>query len=242
MDTIPTYVSVCQEWETVAEQTRRRAEAKQETREALITAALAEFSEHGIDAPSLDAICARAGYTRGAFYVHFRDRADLLVAVVEQAMRAFIDTVIARGGEGHDLERTIARFADAAAASLAGPAAPGAASARPLASPGLPLPANVPFARVLEGIMRDPRLRAGFTSLLTAAIARLADVTRQDQEEGVVRADVDPAQVGAVLSLVALGVMVALDVGLPLAPDALRDTVLRLLAPPDAGTNTDSGS
>ena len=61
----------------MAEPTRRRRETKQETREALISAALAEFAEHGFDAPSLDAICARAGYTRGAFYVHFRDRSDL---------------------------------------------------------------------------------------------------------------------------------------------------------------------
>lgn len=206
-------------------QIRRRAEAKQETREALIAAALAEFAEHGIDAPSLDAICARAGYTRGAFYVHFRDRADLLVAVVEHAMTAFIDTVIASGGEGHDLERTVARFADAAAATMTGSGATAAA-------PALPLPSSVPFARVLEGVMRDPQLRAGFTTLLTGAIARLADVTRQDQTEGVVRSDVDPAQVGGVLALLALGVMVALDVGLPLAPAALRDTVLRLLARP----------
>jgi AcrR family transcriptional regulator len=215
--------------ENMVEPVRRRAEAKQETREALIAAALAEFAEHGIDAPSLDAICARAGYTRGAFYVHFRDRADLLVAVVEHAMTAFIDTVIASGGAGHDLERTIARFADAAGARIGGRDSAEA--------PTLPLPSSVPFARVLEGIMRDPRLRSGFTTLLTGAIARLADVTRQDQGEGVVRADVDPAQVGGILALVALGVMVALDVGLPLAPDGLRDTVLRLLAP-----STGSGS
>src|SRR4249920_604423 len=94
--------------------------AKQETREALIRAGMAAFTEKGVDLPSLDAICARAGYTRGAFYVHFRDRADLLVAVVEHAMTAFMDTVIATGGAGHDLERTIDRFAAAVAGSMAG--------------------------------------------------------------------------------------------------------------------------
>src|SRR6185436_7358643 len=136
------YDAVCQEWKIVVEQPRRRSEAKQETREALIAAALAEFAEHGLDAPSLDAICARAGYTRGAFYVHFRDRADLLVAVVEHAMTVFMDAVIATGGEGHDLERTIDRFAGAVAGAIGG----GAASTQ------LPLPAGVSFARVLEGV------------------------------------------------------------------------------------------
>ena len=208
----------------MVEQPRRRSEAKQETREALIAAALAEFAEHGLDAPSLDAICARAGYTRGAFYVHFRDRADLLVAVVEHAMTVFMDAVIASGGEGHDLERTIDRFAAAVAGSI------GAGASRERTS--LPLPAGVSFARVLEGVTRDPRLKAGFTALLAGATARLAAITSAGQDADAIRKDVDATQTGAVLVLVALGIMVALDVGLPLAPDALRDTVLRLLAKP----------
>jgi AcrR family transcriptional regulator len=208
----------------VSEASNRRAESKQVTREALIAAALAEFAEHGLDAPSLDAICARAGYTRGAFYVHFRDRADLLVAVVEHAMTVFMDAVIATGGEGHDLERTIDRFAAAVAGTIAGGGE----------RPALPLPSGVPFARVLEGVTRDPRLRAGFTTLLAGAAARLAAVTTAGQEAGAIRGDVEPPQIGGLLVLVALGVMVALDVGLPLAPATLRDTVLRLLASPTA--------
>jgi AcrR family transcriptional regulator len=208
--------------EIVSESPNRRAESKQVTRDALIVAALAEFAEHGLDAPSLDAICARAGYTRGAFYVHFRDRADLLVAVVEHAMTAFMDAVIATGGEGHDLERTIDRFAAAVAASMAG----GKAGDRP----ALPLPSNVPFARVLEGVTRDPRLRAGFTTLLAGAAARVAAIASEGQDAKAIRDDVEPAQIGNLLVLVALGAIVALDVGLPLAPDALRDTVLELLA------------
>jgi TetR/AcrR family transcriptional regulator, transcriptional repressor for nem operon len=206
----------------VAERTRRRRETKQETREALIAAALMEFAEHGLDAPSLDAICARAGYTRGAFYVHFRDRADLLFAVVEHAMTVFMDAVIATGGEGHDLERTIDRFAAAVASTLAGE---GAGS-----KPGLPLPAGVSFARVLEGVTRDPRLRAGFTALLAGAAQRLAAITSAGQEVKAVRGDVAPPAVGSLLVLVALGIMVALDVGLPLAPAELRATVLRVLS------------
>ena len=191
---------------------RSRADAKQETREALIAAALAEIAEHGLDAPSLDAICARAGYTRGAFYVHFKDRADLLAAVVEHAMTVFMDAVIASGGEGHDLERTIDRFATA------------------VADAALPLPAGVPFARVLEAVTRDPKLKAGFTTLLAGAAARLAAIATEGQRADAIRADVDPLQVGSVLVLLALGVTVAFDVELPIAPAALRDTVLKLLA------------
>ena len=208
----------------MTDRTRRRAESKQETREALIAAALAEFAEHGLDAPSLDAICARAGYTRGAFYVHFRDRADLLVAVVEHAMTVFMDAVIARGGAGHDLERTIDRFAGAVAGTLD---ASGAHD-----RPALPLPSGVSFARVLEGVTRDARLTAGFRTLLEGATARLAAIADAGQQAGAIRADVDPTRTAELLVLVALGIMVALDVGLPLAPAALRDAVLRLFAAP----------
>ena len=61
---------------------RRRALTKRETRAALLDAGLAEFAAHGLDTPSLDAICARAGFTRGAFYVHFKDREDFVVAII----------------------------------------------------------------------------------------------------------------------------------------------------------------
>jgi len=203
---------------------RPRADAKLETRVALIEAALAEFAEHGLDAPSLDAICARAGYTRGAFYVHFRDRADLMVAVVEHALGVFIDAVIASGDEAHDLERTVVRFADAVMRALAPSAEP--------TGPALPLPPNVPFSRILEGVTRNPRLRDGFLTLLGGAIARVGEIGARGQRVGAVRADVDPAQVGVLLALIALGVLVAVDVGLALDPPALRATVLRLLAAP----------
>jgi AcrR family transcriptional regulator len=222
----------------VSDHSRRRADAKQETREALIAAALAEIAEHGLDAPSLDAICARAGFTRGAFYVHFKDRADLLAAVVEHALTRFMDAVIATGGEGHDLERTIDRFASAVADAVAGnrlgappPARSAKGKRRVEASRSvLPLPAAVPFARVLEGVTRDHRLRTGFTTLLAGAAARIAGIAADGQRAGAIRGDVDGASLGALLVLVALGVTVAVDVGLPVDPSALRDTVLRLLA------------
>ena len=198
-----------------------RQATKQETREALIAAALDEFGAHGLDAPSLDAICARAGYTRGAFYVHFRDRDDLMVAVVEHAIATFLDAVIATGDEAHDLTRTIGRFAEAIAAGASSVAT----------SSILPLPANVPFARVLDAVTRNPRLRATFTALLEGAIERVTATTARGQQARTVRADVDPRQVAFLLTMIALGVMAALDAKLAIdAPGAAR-AVSTLLAP-----------
>jgi hypothetical protein len=140
-------------------------------------------------------------------------------------MTVFMDAVIASGGEGHDLERTIDRFADAVAGSIGGGVG---ARAHLAAAPG-----GVSFARVLEGVTRDRASRPGSRHSSRGATSRLAAITGAGQNADAIRKDVDPTQTGGLLVLVALGIMVALDVGLPFAPEALRDTVLRLLAKPN---------
>jgi len=199
---------------------RTRADSARATRAALIDAALAEFAAHGFDTPSLDAICARAGYTRGAFYVHFRDRAELMSAVVEHAMSLFLDTIVVHADAASDLTRTIERFADAVASTLAGHG--GAPSA-------IPLPAGVPFARILEAVTRDPALRRTFAALLGRAAEGVAATAAEGQRARTVRADVDAAHVGTLLVLLALGVLVAVDAGLPLDPARLRAAAIGLV-------------
>jgi AcrR family transcriptional regulator len=205
----------------------RRESAKRETREALIAAALAEFAEHGLDAPSLDAICARAGFTRGAFYVHFRDRDDLMVGVLETALGAFLDAMIASGGEADDLERTVDRFAEAITLLSSGDGAALAVAPGPFA--------GVQVAQLLEGVRRSSRLREGFVGSLRGAVVRLIEVTKRGQAANAVRRDVDPGQVASLLVASALGVLVAREAGMPLDPPALRRAVLLLLAGPPRG-------
>ncbi|MEY3020182.1 MAG: hypothetical protein RLZZ272_1166 [Actinomycetota bacterium] len=69
---------------------RSRAEAQRETQERLLDAATIEFAEHGLEGTSIDAITARAGFSRGAFYSNFDDKADLLVALAERRVGAFV--------------------------------------------------------------------------------------------------------------------------------------------------------
>src|ERR1700754_34200 len=94
---------------------KSRQEAKQETRESLIRAGMSLFSEQGVDLPSLDAICAHAGFTRGAFYVHFKDRDDFLEAVLERVLTDFVTSLLTVGDTANDVHVIIARFLDAAA-------------------------------------------------------------------------------------------------------------------------------
>ncbi len=207
---------------------RTRADSAHATRAALVAAAVAEFAEHGFDAPSLDAICARAGYTRGAFYVHFRDRAALMSAVVEHVMGLFLESILVHGDAASDLARTIDRFADAVMQTLATP--------RRGVAPAIPLPAGVPFARILDAVTRDAALRRTFAELLGRAADGVGAVAREGQQAGTVRDDLDAGQLGTALVMLALGVLVTIDAGLPFDPARLRTTTLRLLA--RAGSTT----
>lgn len=201
-----------------------RDRAKAETREALVQAALAEFAAHGLDAPSLDAICARAGFTRGAFYVHFRDRDELVVAVMDRAFGAFLDAIVPPGTEPHDLERTVRRYADATIGLLQLRERTGRA--------GAPGAAGVPLHRILEACARAPALRARFVALLGQAAERVARTAAAGQRGGAVRTDVSPAAIGSLLVAIALGFLATIDAGAPVDAPAARDAVLALLAPP----------
>jgi len=211
----------------VAEAAKARELSKQETREALLRAAMGEFAEHGLDAPSLDAICARAGFTRGAFYVHFRDREDLVAAVMERVLGAFLDAVVARGeiGEERSLAATVERFA----AAVAGPRGARARGALPTGDPADAWRAPaVPLHQVLAACSRSPELRRRFVSILEEAIRRVAHAARHEGQG-------DAEALAALLVLTALGVRAALDLDLALDVRAVRDAALRLLQPREAG-------
>jgi AcrR family transcriptional regulator len=201
----------------VSDASRARELAKQGTREALLDAAMAEFAEKGLDAPSLDAICARAGFTRGAFYVHFRDREDLVAAVMERVLGAFLDAVVAQGSSERDLDATVERFA-AAFTALRSVRTPDA-ELDPVRGWGA---RGVPFHQVLAACQRSPELRRRFVSILEEAIRR---VTRAAERQGREH----PEALATLLVLTALGVRSALDLELDFDENGVRDAALRLL-------------
>lgn len=55
-----------------------RSARRQRTRERLLDAALDLFAEAGVATTSIEAVCERAGFTRGAFYSNFADKARLI--------------------------------------------------------------------------------------------------------------------------------------------------------------------
>jgi len=193
--------------------------SKQETREALLRAAMAEFAEQGLDGPSLDVICARAGFTRGAFYVHFRDREDLVAAVMERVLGAFLDAVVARRTDERSLASTVERFAAAVSGQRAARARGRATSGDPADAWGSP---GVPFHQVLAACSRSDELRRRFVSILDEATGRVSQAAASEGLEG-------PSELAALLVLTALGVRAALDLDWNVDVAAVRDAALRLL-------------
>ena len=89
--------------------TRRR----ENTRARLLDAAAQVFAEVGLEGASVEAICERAGFTRGAFYSNFESKDQLFLAlastVAEQrlaSVRGRIDEFVASGVLAGDADPT----------------------------------------------------------------------------------------------------------------------------------------
>lgn len=195
-----------------------RAESKRETREALITAGMLEFAEKGIDAASLDAICARAGKTRGAFYVHFADRDELLAAVFERFLGAFYDAVIAPAEGAAGLQQTIAGYVAAVAAD----------------APAIHATGPWQFHNTLAACARSPALRKRYVALQVQAIARVTAAARAGQKAGTVRADIPAERIGELLVTLTLGISAMREIQAPLDVAGGGAALVSMLSPEKA--------
>jgi AcrR family transcriptional regulator len=187
--------------------------AKRETREALLVAGIAAFSEEGIDAPSLDSICARAGYTRGAFYVHFKDRDEFLGEVMTTVFQNLIDALVATGNAAQDLEMTIASFVSAVQAGT------------------FPISGGVQMHQFAAACARSPAIRARYVEVLQESVRRVSDVVREGQGVGTVRADVDATQIGTLIIGLVVAVTSMLEVEYPMDIGVTAAVLQSLLKP-----------
>jgi TetR/AcrR family transcriptional regulator, transcriptional repressor for nem operon len=209
--------------------TETRDDAKQRTRAALVQAALELFAEQGLDVPSLDAICDRAGYTRGAFYVHFKTREDILVAVMDHVGALFLAGMFEGLGAGtldggkarprrlhHALQRFVGMLGSGAYPLMA------TSGKGPLVRPH----------QLLDACARSPQVRERYRELVQTSLGAVAGLVRSDQEEGDVRQDVPPDTVAAMALALVIGAQTMADLGMPLDAAALASGVERMLERP----------
>ena len=203
---------------------KSRKFAMAETREALILAGLAEFVEHGFDSPSLDRICSRAGFTRGAFYVHFENREDFIVAVMEARLGAFLDSIIGGVDEG-GLAPAVRRFTSAVV-ELVNSASQ--VDDRRMTTVG---GVTIQLHRMIDAAERSPRIRSRLVSLLGSAIVRITAMAEVEQGSGEIRSDIDPALLGELIVALSIGSVTAAEAGLTLQSERVGEALLQLLKP-----------
>src|SRR5262249_16113624 len=160
---------------------------------------------------SLDSICERAGYTRGAFYVHFKDREDLITATMERLTNSFLNALLGAGEATLDLETIVLGFADAIDKGLF----PVGGQARPHQ-----------FMAACAGA--EP-LRQRYVEVIEEAVARVAKSVRAAQKAGTARSDLDAERIARILTVLVLGVECVADIRLPLDVKPLARTVMKLL-------------
>lgn len=67
----------------------------EETRSAVLTHALALASELGFDGVSIGHLAERAGMSKSGLFAHFKSKEALQLAVLEEAIARFVETVVA---------------------------------------------------------------------------------------------------------------------------------------------------
>jgi AcrR family transcriptional regulator len=66
---------------------------RDERRDQILDCALAVFARNGFHETSIAAICARARIARGTLYQYFRDKRDVLAALIDRIVRRVLDAI-----------------------------------------------------------------------------------------------------------------------------------------------------
>lgn len=86
----------------------RRATRKAVTREELLEAGRSLFSDRGLYESRIEDLTSRAGVAKGTLYQYFRDKDDLIQAVVERGFAVLETTLDRHPVPGHDLAARVA--------------------------------------------------------------------------------------------------------------------------------------
>lgn len=87
--------------------------SRENTRARLLAAASEVFAELGLEGASVEAICERAGFTRGAFYSNFGSKEELLLGLMQQVADQKLERVTERVrelGEDTSVRRSVAEL------------------------------------------------------------------------------------------------------------------------------------
>ena len=186
-----------------------RAQTMQATRNALIAAGIHEFGAHGLDV-GLEAICARAKRTRGAFYVHFADRDDFIVAVMQRVLGGFVALLTS---STTDVRTSIRLFSEAVRRRA--PVVAGGAGLR--------------FHHILDACRRSRAIGDTYRGVVATAKASLVAAIERDQSAKRLRREVDAPTTAQLMIVTVLGMLAVTELDLPIEIDRIEQALLGLI-------------
>jgi len=149
------------------------------TRQSLLEAAYTLFTRDGYAATSVGDIATEAGVSLGAFYQYFRDRGDIMAALVGEGARQMLEDTerVWRPSEGREgVHRTLIAFVGHYR-NTAG------------------------FQRAWEEVTHvEPELAEVRRELVSTFTAGVEAALRRGQEDGTIRADIDPGHAAVALT------------------------------------------
>ena len=141
-------------------ESRPASRRREQTRARLLDAAHKVFGEVGMDAASVEAICERAGFTRGAFYSNFESKDELFLALIRHLAEAKLEEVALRVRE---LDPTELRDPGTVVRKVVG------ASLGERMEPQL-------VSEIRTQALRDPRLAGAYLAWRDALRSRVEDI------------------------------------------------------------------
>lgn len=192
----------------------KRSLAKQASRTAILNSAETLFGLHGLDGSSLDDICAHAGYTRGAFYGHFKDRDDLIAAVMAHMRQKTLDA-LTLGSPDDDIPTLIMRFISALSSGV-----------YPFTRHG-----GIRPYQLLDACARSPAIQAEYVESINESFRRLNVIIKANQARLQLRDDIPAESLSRLCVAMVIGIHTLYDLEVPL--DLLGDmqTLFKLVSP-----------
>jgi TetR/AcrR family transcriptional repressor of uid operon len=174
------------------------------TRDRLLQAAAEVFAERGYEGAAVSDIARRAGFTTGAIYSRFRDKAALLLEVVRSAIETEQTAAVSAASAGI-YEELGDRFSTFAA---------------PLLDESGRRDRNLVF-EAHAAARRNPDVGAMLSDFQRNQFAALTQLVQDAQDHGEVANGVDPAVVAALFMSIPLGLVMLELTGVELpGPDA----------------------
>jgi AcrR family transcriptional regulator len=166
---------------TTPERPRRVTRRRVQTRDRLLDAALEVFAERGFGRSSVEHVCSRAGYSRGAFYSNFESLDALFLAMWQRRSEQMLADIreAAKRDSGSE------SFEDSARHVLAA------------------IPVDDQWFRVdaefTAHALRAPSVRAAVAAQESAILTTIAEIVENVTRRGGRRLTADPYEVGRAL-------------------------------------------